>query len=99
MRLTPQQIQTIRETVHNAFGPEARVYLFGSRVDDSARGGDLDLYIEVDRPVHNRAAAASRLAAQLQLVLGDQQIDVLVADPATYGQPIHRSARAQGIPL
>ena len=37
MRLTPEQIDTIRATARETFGPEARVWLFDSRVDDQAR--------------------------------------------------------------
>ncbi len=44
MRLTPRQQQIIREAARDVFGTEARVWLFGSRVDDSRRGGDIDLY-------------------------------------------------------
>lgn len=99
MRLTTEQVQVIRERVRAAFGPEARVYLFGSRVDDNTRGGDLDLYVEVNRILENRPAAASRLAAELQLALGDQHIDILLADPATTRQRIHKVARTKGIAL
>lgn len=99
MRLTSEQIQIIREMVREHLGDTARVRLFGSRVDDSARGGDIDLYIEVDQVLDNRAAAASRLAAQLQLVLGDQRIDVVLVDPQTPRQPIHGIAAREGVAL
>ncbi|EAR23489.1 nucleotidyltransferase domain-containing protein [Nitrococcus mobilis] len=99
MRLTLEQVRVIREKVQAAFGAGARVYLFGSRRDDTARGGDVDLYVEVPHFVENRAAAASRLTAELQLAFGDQHIDILMADPNTRRQPIHEMAKAKGIPL
>jgi predicted nucleotidyltransferase len=99
MRLTSEQARTIRETVDVMFGPDTRVTLFGSRTDDSARGGDIDLFIEAAHPVVNRAAMASRLAAQLQLKLGDQRIDIVLTDRFTASQPIHDRARDQGVLL
>lgn len=99
MRLTDRQSRIISETVRAALGPETRVWLFGSRVDDAERGGDIDLLVDVDRPLANRAASASRLAAELQLRLGDQRIDVILVDPDTVPQPIHTIARQQGIRL
>ncbi|WP_041718283.1 nucleotidyltransferase domain-containing protein [Alkalilimnicola ehrlichii MLHE-1] len=99
MRLTSQQIATIRKAVAEQLGEDARVRLFGSRVDDAARGGDIDLLVETDRILANRPAEASRLAAKLQLALGDQRIDVLIIDPATRMQPIHKVARETGVAL
>ena len=46
MRLTPKQQQIIVTTLRRYFGQNSRILLFGSRVDDNARGGDIDLYIE-----------------------------------------------------
>lgn len=48
MRLTPNQIGSVISTVRTMIsgGPMVRVY--GSRLDDSARGGDLDLIVESD---------------------------------------------------
>lgn len=97
MRLTSEQRRIIRKRIRTALGTGARGYLFGSRLNDDARGGDIDLYIEVDTHLDNRAATASRLAAELQLALGDQRIDVLLVDPATTRQPIHDNARASGV--
>ncbi|OOG21470.1 hypothetical protein B1C78_16155 [Thioalkalivibrio denitrificans] len=99
MRLTARQIEVIREKVHALLGEDARVRLFGSRVDDSARGGDIDLFVEVDRVLDNRAASASRLQAELQLALGDQRIDVVLVDPRTPRLPIHQVAARDGVRL
>jgi predicted nucleotidyltransferase len=45
MRLTNKEIDTIKSSVL-ALDASAHVYLFGSRVDDTKRGGDIDLLIE-----------------------------------------------------
>jgi predicted nucleotidyltransferase len=46
MRLTRYQIMTILDTTHDIMGHDARVIVFGSRLDDQRRGGDLDLVVE-----------------------------------------------------
>ncbi len=43
--MKPQQ-STIRTAVAETFGEDANIWLFGSRVDDNKRGGDIDLLIE-----------------------------------------------------
>lgn len=99
MRLPPHARSVIRRTTTEVFGPHARVLLFGSRVDDRLRGGDIDLLIELPEPDADKNRHSLTLAARLQQELGDQRIDVIVLDPATPEQPIHRQARATGIPL
>ncbi|MBK6961262.1 MAG: nucleotidyltransferase domain-containing protein [Gammaproteobacteria bacterium] len=99
MRLTDEQRHAIVEETARTFGPGACVRLFGSRVDDNACGGDIDLYVEVGHALPNRAAAASRLAARLQLALGEQRIDIILVDPETKPQAIHAVARREGIAL
>ncbi|WP_414041102.1 hypothetical protein ACJU26_03145 [Acidithiobacillus sp. M4-SHS-6] len=34
MRLSPEQAAIIRQATQESFGPEARVWIFGSRVDN-----------------------------------------------------------------
>lgn len=97
VRLTEWEIETIRSTVKRLFGKRARLILFGSRTDRQARGGDIDLMIETDERLPDRAALAIRLTSELQRQLGDQKIDVIVVDPDTPLQPIHRIARQTGV--
>ena len=96
MRLSDEQQTIIRRTAEELFGPAARVSLFGSRLDDTKRGGDIDLLVETDEVLGNRAAAAARFAARLQRQLGDRRIDVVIIDPQTRQQPIHEVARSTG---
>jgi len=42
MRLTMFEITAIQNNAKNIFGDTVKVYLFGSRVDDDKKGGDID---------------------------------------------------------
>ncbi|MEO1927269.1 MAG: hypothetical protein ABGX26_01080 [Nautiliaceae bacterium] len=42
MRLTSKEIEIIKAQVHKVLN-DAQIYLFGSRVDDSLKGGDIEL--------------------------------------------------------
>lgn len=45
MRLQPNEVNAIAQAVREAFTPGTAVFLFGFRVDDSKRGGDIDLLV------------------------------------------------------
>ncbi|NCO00442.1 MAG: nucleotidyltransferase domain-containing protein [Epsilonproteobacteria bacterium] len=47
MRLHKNQIEVLKNKLQ-ALSSSAKLYLFGSRVDDAARGGDIDLLIVSD---------------------------------------------------
>jgi predicted nucleotidyltransferase len=83
MRLTLAQIDTIQSTLHAVLGEGAVVSLFGSRLDDSRRGGDVDLLIEAQpEPVLlGRARIKNRLEMQLQL-----PVDIV---PLHHSTPAH----------
>ena len=99
MRLTSEDQSIIRNTVAELLGPLAKVRLFGSRTDDSARGGDIDLLVELPHAEQSPVLIGARVAVGLQMALGDQRIDVLVAAPNLPEQAIHRIARQTGILL
>jgi predicted nucleotidyltransferase len=99
MRLTPDQIQAIKQTAHAVLGADSRVVLFGSRVDDAKKGGDIDLLFEVDHQLESRAATSSALYVALIRKLGDRKIDILLKDIATPPAPVLDIARQTGIQL
>ncbi|MDP2829655.1 MAG: nucleotidyltransferase domain-containing protein [Sulfuricellaceae bacterium] len=101
MRLTDQQRTIIRATVAETFGTGANVWLFGSRVDDNKRGGDIDLLIETDQ-VDVAAIARTEIAflTKIQMKLGEQKIDVLLDYPSRKTrQPIFFIAKQTGVLL
>jgi predicted nucleotidyltransferase len=101
MRLTDQQRDIIRATVAETFGAEADVWLFGSRVDDSKRGGDIDLLIETDQVDADAITRAEiSFLTRIQMELGEQKIDVLLDYPSRKTRPpIFLIAKQTGILL
>jgi len=99
MRLSKPTRTLIQDTVREVFGLESTVKLFGSRINDDARGGDIDLLVELPSVTTELERKTLQLIARLQLHIGDQPIDVLVLDPSTLRQSIHEHAVITGINL
>jgi len=99
MRLTPEQCEAVRQEVAQAFGTEARVRLFGSRVDDTARGGDIDLHIEADGDPRSLLASELQLYARLQRRLGERRIDLVTQSRGTPPRTIDVQAHEHGVVL
>ena len=76
MPLQRQEIQTILQVARQIYGEKVKVYLFGSRLDDAKRGGDIDLLVRNEGP-QKGVLARIRMIAQLKFLLGDQKIDVI----------------------
>ena len=93
------QIQAIKQTTHTVLGAESLVILFGSRADDAAKGGDIDLLFETDRVLENRATTIGALYVALIRQLGDRKIDIILKDIATPAAPVLKIARQTGILL
>lgn len=94
MRLTPKQAALILRVVADQTGPGAHVALFGSRVDDSRRGGDVDLLIENDPPLSGMQCVNIRLHLESALFL---PVDILA--PGRHPRAFHDIARATAIPI
>ena len=99
MRLTPEQVQAIRHAAHRILGSGARVSLFGSRVLDDRKGGDIDLFFETDQALDNRAKTICQLSGALIMALGDRKIDVILKDVNTPPAAIFDIAKRTGIRL
>ena len=105
MRLNEDQIQAIRQAATNAFGQGTSVWLFGSRVDDAKKGGDIDLLVCPQVRSAEDAAEPQQTFMQkikmltlLERYLGERKID-LVVEQAQDPRPIVEVAHKQGIKL
>jgi predicted nucleotidyltransferase len=99
MRLDNGQQQTIKEKVVKIFGPDAVVRLFGSRVDDAGKGGDIDLLVEASEKPSDLIKKELQLYAELLSEMGDQKIDILVVYPGMKTNLVHQEAFKTGIVL
>jgi len=99
MRLTKYQQNAIRDEVTRIFGPNARVRLFGSRVDDESRGGDIDLHIESTGTAAELLNRELQLRSRLLRRLGERRIDIVVYDGQRPLRSIDAHARQTGVAL
>lgn len=98
MRITDIQATTILEGVHKYCGKNARVWLFGSRVDDAKRGGDIDLYIETEIK-DTLLDAKLKLLGFFEKAFGEQKIDILLRSLFFPMTAMHEMAKSTGIEL
>jgi len=98
MRLSSEQQQQITEAARLCYGEQARVYLFGSRVDDNSHGGDIDLYIEIDDQP-DWFMRKLQLASLLQERLGERRIDLLIYRHGEPRSAIQDIAKSTGVCL
>lgn len=79
MRISEYQRTKILEIVRLNFGESADVFLFGYRVDDAKKGGDIDLLVEsgIDKEEHYIRMIKS--VSGIQRTIGDQKIDMIVS--------------------
>jgi len=96
MRLTMFEITAIQNNAKNIFGGTVKVYLFGSRVDDDKKGGDIDLYL-VPENKDDLYEKKIKFLSALDRALGVQKIDVVIAKDKT--RPIEKEAIEKGIEL
>ena len=100
MRLTDQEVASIKAAAREAFGETAVVRLFGSRVDDSLRGGDIDLHIELPEDARDtNSFAETPFRRMLWRALDMSEIDVVVKFRGTANRWIDDAAYRTGIVL
>ncbi len=98
MRLNPDEVTAIKDCAAAIFGSGAVVRVFGSRADDSRRGGDIDLHLEVP-PGQARLDRELAMITRLHDRIGEQRIDVVLHERDAPLRPIDRIALETGVVL
>lgn len=97
--LKPSHIGIILGTTRALLGDGARVTLFGSRVDDRLKGGDVDLMVEVSQPIDEPALLSARLASRVSRAMDGRRVDVVLKAPNLQRQAIHDVAQQTWVVL
>ncbi len=95
MRLSSKELSIIESTIRNR-DPQASIYLFGSRVNDDAKGGDIDLLV-----ISNLIEFRDEIAIRREILdeIGWQKLDLIVRPDKNSQTPIVRIAIESGILL
>ena len=76
MRLQSKEIQTIIQIAKDIYGETVQVYLFGSRLNDEKRGGDIDLLVR---------STGEKMGDQKIDVIGDHEDSPVVQEALKNG--------------
>jgi predicted nucleotidyltransferase len=85
MRISDEQVKVLKERLHT-LSAQAKLYLFGSRVDDEKRGGDIDLLI-VDPSLTKKDLRTLRI--DFFQHFGEQKLDI-VLDNGKFENPFSK---------
>jgi uncharacterized protein len=97
MRLSKFEIEAIKNVARSVFGESVKVKLFGSRIDDSKKGGDIDLLITCSDKQRLTFQSKVEFLVRLKMIIGDQKIDIvldkyLLDDYSGFIRSIHQTA-------
>ena len=92
MRISQKTANQASEIIHAMFGPDAKIWLFGSRANDAERGGDVDIFVETIS-----SDALKRIDCRAKLTdLFDFKVDLIIGGGDL---PIHKIAKSTGVRL
>jgi predicted nucleotidyltransferase len=80
MRLQRAEIDIIKSTLHETID-DAKVFLFGSRTDDTKKGGDIDLFVQTHKPITLKEEL--KILSRLELRGIERKIDLIIQSPIT----------------
>jgi len=101
MRVTAEQIDAMKRLARRYFGEDAELWLFGSRVDDTKKGGDYDFFVETslidaDEIIKRKIAIITDL--QGSAPFEDEKIDIVVKRRVSaFRMPIYEVVKNEGI--
>lgn len=98
MRLTNDERAAIKNAASDIFGQQAVVRLFGSRVDDNKRGGDIDLHLEIDADKIDRHDT-SEFKDRVWEAMNELKVDLIVTKRGSPLSWIERAAYRDGVIL
>ena len=90
MRLKKDEIELIKRVIKSVI--EGEIYIFGSRIDDNKKGGDVDIYIIPDKNLN--AKERLEILTEIKIILEDKlflPVDIVISKDKN--RPIEKEAQ------
>ena len=97
MRISSETKVLLIETAKKIFGDNCKIYLFGSRIDNSKNGGDIDIFIETSQNVSFQTEI--EFLVEVEKNITSRHIDLIVNSPGKKHRKIFETARNTGVLL
>lgn len=97
MRLNPEHIAAIHDAIGSVASDVVAIRVFGSRLNDEVRGGDIDLMVDVEHAIDHPALLSARIATRVSRAVGNRKVDVVLRAPNLTETSIHKIALAEGV--
>ncbi len=97
MRLKQNIKEQIIKYSREHFGNKVQLYLFGSRIKDNKKGGDIDLFLDAGYEVNIQNQIL--FLRDIYKYVTQRKIDLLVKTPKKIEIPIYNAARNEGVLL
>lgn len=101
VRLSDAELEALNFMFKKHFMKDDQLWIFGSRVDCSKKGGDIDLYIETKATEPKHAIKMKfNFIIDLESRIGEQKIDVVLNMlNFPHSLPIYDIAKQQGVKI
>ncbi|MDC7221295.1 MAG: nucleotidyltransferase domain-containing protein [Spirochaetales bacterium] len=97
MRLSEEERNIIKSTLYQSLGKNMDIYLFGSRVDDSRKGGDIDLFVKAGKLISLKDKL--KVLTLLEMRGIERKVDLIIENPQNVNSPVVKEAMSKGILL
>ncbi len=92
MRLSQKERQEVKKIIREIFG-EVRIYIFGSQLDNSKRGGDIDIYLQGSIRDKRAKRAKAKMLLEEKLL---RPVDIVIEENAN---PLIKREALRGVKL
>jgi len=96
MRLLKQEIEIIKRVILKYIS-DATIMLFGSRVYDDKKGGDIDIFVQTNSNI--TLSQKLQILTEIELEGVFRRVDLIVKTPQSKYQPIFKTILKEGIVL
>jgi predicted nucleotidyltransferase len=96
MRLKQNEINILKSNILKHI-QDAKIILFGSRIYDDKKGGDIDIFVETGRQVNLKQQI--KILTDIRMNGCDRKVDMVLKTPTTKDQPIFQTIYQEGIVL